>query len=71
MRHLINHMSDTIKHILDAGSGVAIVLSFIQAFTPMLNFIAVVLAVIWGYYRIVDMKLSNEIKRKQLKEYDK
>lgn len=66
----INHASETGKHILDAGAGISITLAWIEALTPVLNFVAVFLAIIWGVYRIKDMKLSNQLKQKKLDEHD-
>jgi len=64
----VEHLPDASKHLADAGAGMTFVLSWIEVLTPIINFIAILLAVVWGVYRIIDIRMSNEIKRKQLDE---
>lgn len=64
----VEHLPSVSKHITDAGAGVTFILSWIGVLTPILNFFAILLAVVWGVYRIIDIRLSNDIKREKLKD---
>jgi len=66
MKEELHHVVPVVKHGVDAAAGASILLSLIEVLTPVLNFFALILAIIWGVYRIIDMQLSNKIKKKEL-----
>ena len=61
---------ESVKHLADAGAGVGITLAWIEVLTPVLNFAVLILAIIWGVYRIKDIQLSNQLKQRELDEHN-
>lgn len=62
----LEHIPNVVKHVADAGVGGSVILTWITTLTPFLNFLIIVLALIWGSYRIQEMRLSVKIKQKIL-----
>ena len=59
---------ETVKHVTDAAAGVGVVVTWIANVTPLLNFSVVLLAIVWGVYRIHDMRLAIAIKKEKLND---
>ena len=70
MKDKLEHVSNVVKNIGDLTAGTSVLIVWITSLTPLLEFAALSLALIWGWYRIVGMKLSNDIKRAELREYE-
>lgn len=70
MNNKLEHVPEALKHTVDAGAGFSIILVWITTLTPVLNFAIVLLALVWGYYRIQDMRLSIEIKKLKLRRHE-
>ena len=60
------HTQEVVKHGVDGVAGGTIVLAWIELLTPVLNFVGLILAIIWGIYRIRDMQLSSKLKQHEL-----
>lgn len=68
------HTQEVVKNGADGVAGATILLAWMEALIPVLNIVGLVLAIIWGIYRIYDIKLSHKIKKetlRQLTEKDK
>lgn len=63
-------MSNVVKNVGDLSAGTSVLVVWVASLTPVLEFAALTLAIIWGWYRIVDMKVSTQLKRAELKEYE-
>ena len=69
MQNKLEHVPSAVKHVADAGAGASIVLTWITTLTPLLNFSIILLALVWGYFRIQDMRLSIKIKQIEIKRH--
>lgn len=58
--------SEMLKHIGDAGFFGATLAAFLSTWTPVLTFLTVAATLVWAVYRIIDLRLTIAIKRKQL-----
>jgi hypothetical protein len=58
-------MNDTIKNILDLNIFIAVPLGIIAQIIPV---IAGVFTIIWGYYRIKEIRLTNQIHEANLRK---
>jgi len=66
MKDKLAHIPEGIKNALDASAGAGVILTWLIEVTPFLNFAVVLLAIVWGIYRIHDMRLAIKIKQKEL-----
>lgn len=68
------HTQEVVKNGADGIAGATILLAWMEALIPILNVAGLILAIIWGVYRIYDIKLAHKIKQetlRQLKDKDK
>jgi len=70
MNNRLEHVSNVVKNVGDLSAGTSVLVVWVASLTPVLEFAALTLAIIWGWYRIVDMKVSTQLKRAELKEYE-
>ena len=70
MQNKLQQVPDALKHAADAAAGMGMVVSWIASLTPLLNFFVVILALVWGYFRIQDMRLSIKIKQMKIRRHE-
>jgi len=70
MSNKLQHVPEALKHTADAATGMGLVATWIASLTPLLNFFVVILALIWGYFRIQDMRLSIKIKKMKIRRHE-
>lgn len=70
MDNKLEHVPEVVKHIADAGAGASIVTTWISALTPVVNFSIIVMASIWGYFRIQDLRLASKLKRIEIDKHE-
>ena len=64
-----DHVQESVKHGVDGVAGTTLLLSWIEILTPILNFAGLILAIIWGVYRIIDLRLAKRLKERELDRY--
>ena len=69
MTNRLEHVPNVVKHVADAGAWGAVILAWIATLTPLLNFSIILLALVWGYFRIQDMRLSIKIKEIEIEKH--
>ena len=63
------HVQEVVKYGVDGVAGTTLLVSWIELLTPILNFAGLILAIIWGVYRIIDLRLAKKLKEKELDRY--
>lgn len=61
-----NHISNLIKNLGDGAAVGSVILAVLDILNPVAQLILGILTIIWFYFRIKDMILSNKIKQKEL-----
>ena len=70
MANRLQNVSEPIKNTADATIGISYVSTWIISLTPVLEFGILVLAIIWGHYRIKDMILSVKLKKMKIRRHE-
>ena len=65
----LEHVPNALKHVADASAWVSIITSWVITLTPILNFTIIILALIWGYFRIQDIRLSINLKKLRIRRH--
>jgi hypothetical protein len=70
MSNKLEHVPNVLKHVADASAGISVIVTWISTLTPLLNFSVILLALVWGYFRIQDMRLSIQIKKIEILKHE-
>ena len=68
--HKMQHVPNFLKQLMDYGAWGSVLMSWIMSVTPVFNFIIIILALIWGYFRILDIRLSIKLKKLQIRRHN-
>lgn len=64
----LNQHQDTVKHVIDAavipGGLLAGFLTYMEAINAVMAFLVLLTSLVWGVYRIVDMRNSQRRKKR-------
>jgi len=66
----LEHVPNALNHIVDASAWGGVIMSWIITLTPILNFIIVLLALMWGYFRIQDIRLAIHLKKLKISKHE-
>lgn len=66
----LEHVPAALKHVGDASAWIGVLASWVLAITPMLQVGVIILALIWGYFRIQDMRLSIHLKKLKIRRHE-
>lgn len=70
MKNKLDHVSEPIKSTIDATAFFSVFTTWMIALTPLLEFAVIVLAIIWGYFRIKDIILSIRLKKLKIRRHE-
>lgn len=70
MNNKLEHVPNALKQAADAGVGLSLISTWIIVLTPLLEFSVLLMAMVWGYFRIQDMRLSVKIKKRKLRRHE-
>jgi len=66
----LEHVPAVLKHLADASAWTSVIMSWIVAVTPLLQFGIIVLALVWGYYRVQDIRLAIHLKKLKIRRHE-
>lgn len=66
----LEHVPAALKHVADASAWVGVLTSWVLAITPILQGGVIILALIWGYFRIQDIRLAIHLKKLKIRRHE-
>ena len=66
----LEHVPNALKHVADASAWLSVLTTWVITLTPLLNFVIILFALIWGYFRIQDMRLSIYLKKLKIRRHE-
>lgn len=61
---------EALKTTIDFSAFVSVATAWAIALTPLLQVGVILLAIIWGYFRVKDIRLAIKLKKLKLREYE-
>lgn len=61
---------EALKTTIDFSVFVSVATAWAIALTPLLQVGVILLAIIWGYFRVKDIRLAIKLKKLKLREYE-
>ena len=70
MKNKLDHVSEPIKSTMDLTTFVSVLTTWVVALTPLLEFAVLILAFVWGYFRIKDLFLAMQLKKLKIRRHE-
>lgn len=71
MSNKLQHVPDVLKNTADIVAFiVSILTTWVIALTPIVEFMILIMAGVWGYFRIKDIILSARLKKLKIRRYE-
>lgn len=70
MKNKLDHVPEVLKSTVDATAFISVLTSWAIALTPLFQFAVIVLAFVWGYFRVIDIVLSIRLKKLKIRRHE-
>lgn len=70
MKNKLDHIPEALKSTVDATAFISVLTTWAIALTPLLEFAVLVLAFVWGYFRIKDLFLAMRLKKLKIRRHE-
>lgn len=70
MKNKLDHVPEVLKSTADVTAFVSVLTTWAIALTPLLEFAVLILAFVWGYFRIKDLFLSMRLKKLKIRRHE-